>query len=150
MMEFPDRTKSRSPWAFTTLEIDLAGFAGKGERKPLPEPMASGHSQVPAQECLPWDWPHVLAGAPPSTPPSLHGTNSHPCPLLPNSSTLCYPSPVCSPSCASAHSMAPSQLALFSEARGLNLAFKAAHTLSPSRSPSQMPLAVWYLTCQPL
>lgn len=62
MTEFPDRTKSRSPWAFTTLEIDPAGITGKGERKPFPEPTASGHSRVPAQECLPWDWPHVLAG----------------------------------------------------------------------------------------
>lgn len=52
MTEFPDRTKSRRLWASTTQELGLAGTAGKGERKPLPEPMVSGHSQVPAQECL--------------------------------------------------------------------------------------------------
>lgn len=84
-------------------------------------------------------------------PLPLRGTSHHPCPLVFNSSKLCCPSPVCSPSCASAHRVAPSQLALFSEeARGLNLAFKAPHTLVPSCCPSRMPLAAWHLTCQPL
>lgn len=152
MMEFPGRTQSRRLWAFTTQEIGPAGIAGKAREKALPELyQVSGHSQVSVPESLLWDWPRVLTRAPPSTPPSLRGTSHHPCPLVFNSSKLCCPSPVCSPSCVSAHRVAPSQLALFSEeARGLNLAFKAPHTLVPSCCPSRMPLAAWHLTCQPL
>lgn len=145
MTEFPGRTKSRRLWAFTTQEIGPAGLQERRERKPLPEPMVSGHSQVSVPECLLWDWTRVLTRVPPSTPPSLRGTSHHPCSLVFNSSKLCCPS------CASALRVAPSQLALFSEeARGLNLAFKAPHSLVPSCCPSRMPLAAWHLTCQAL
>lgn len=83
----------------------------------------SPRSQVPAQECLPWDWPHVPAGSPATLPLSTGPVPTH---VL--SSRLCncllsqYALPGLCPG------LAPSQLALFLEAGGPDLAFKACHT----------------------
>lgn len=74
----------------------------KRERKPLPEPMVSGHSQVPRTRMLPWDCTHVLARVPSSTTPSLPSLAS---------SILCI---LLSPLPAlTVHSMEPSRLTLF-------------------------------------
>lgn len=153
VVEFPDRTKSRRPWAFTTQEIGPATRAGRTERRPLPQPIVSGHSQdldtFHGTDLMP------LPGLPlPPLPHSMGPVTAH---VLssPDSSILCYSSLLSllqqlSLSCDSSYSMEPSQLALFlGEARYFNLPFMVSHTLAPSCSPPQIPLAAWYLICQP-
>lgn len=114
---------------------EAMGFHNSGNRpsrksreEASPEPMVSGHSQVPEQGCLHGTdlmsspltpWGQLL---PPSSPPRTPHYSVHP-PRSPHPS-----SPL---SCDSSHSMGPSQLALFLE--------EVRHLDLPSRLPTHWP-----------